>query len=90
LPQIGVADDQNISNHIRIFPNPLKDYIHANFNSWMTGRKTMSFYDLQGRKLQEIETDEPDLEILLPKIRGLIIFEVKWKDETFIKKLIRE
>jgi hypothetical protein len=50
----------------------------------------MSFYDLQGRKLQEIETDEPDLEILLPKIRGLIIFEVKWKDETFIKKLIRE
>jgi hypothetical protein len=88
--QIVSVYNHDISNAIQVFPNPTSDRIRVNFSEAMAGRKIINLFDYQGRKLKQFVVDGQNTEISLSGMKGVIILEVIWQKEVFLKRILKE
>ncbi|MBC7555602.1 MAG: S8 family peptidase [Chryseobacterium sp.] len=85
LTKLLATNEMSISNHLKIYPNPIKDILN-----FQTSEKLFSveLYDSLGRKLQNLKTS---LSNNLSSLQsGIYYLKVKTDKENYIEKFIKK
>lgn len=85
----GIADINNNSNQVLIYPNPVCDKLFITTGS--TGQKnmTVSIIDVAGKLVKEIESADGSIDFT-DISKGYYVLKIKTADGVFIKKVVKE
>jgi len=85
-PNLGNSEFEGITNHITIYPNPVKDVLNIDFN---TGTASCEIFDMQGKMVLKLASGNTQFNVSnLPK--GIYTLEITDLGQTKTYKIIKE
>jgi hypothetical protein len=82
-------DEENSKNDIRVYPNPVKNYLNIDLRSKTGQESEIEILDMTGRSVLSETINYFDKIDLSSLENGIYILQVKNKDKVFSKKIIK-
>ena len=88
FPNVGI---EPIENAFSVYPNPVKDWLNITFSFSDNEEITINLYDLQGRRLKQVQSYSNPIEINLSDYAaGVYFIRVETTNNAYSKKIMLE
>jgi hypothetical protein len=96
LTPCTAIEEQNQNSGIRIYPNPVKDFINISFTKGEEKNRSVEIFDLYGRRVSRFSKSsrfgksEPFKIDMRDFSKGIYLLEVTLDGERMVKKIVKE
>ena len=89
---IGIGENNNLEDNVRLFPNPTSNSITVEFlNMANSDQKNVSILNILGEKIYTVKTSEDQLKIDMDKWNsGIYIFQIRSENKIVNKKIVKQ